>query len=701
MLKNLTILLLIFFSLSLQPSRAQQPSRADSVEVNLLLEQINHLLERNLDSALLLSRQVQARTTSLHHQEGLWETMILQGKTLFQLGQKDTAYFILNQVLQESQQQHNRLITIKSHSSLAYSFENDYNFEAAIKHLLNAERLLNDFDPIDLRFGILNTLGTLHRKMKNYSNALAYFNQLDSNYLYQLNHYQRFTLSMNKGNVYATQRNYSEAEVFFNKAYNEIQTIDSPRDHATITYNLGALYYRQKRYKQAEEYITKSLDANIKLGDQIKIERCYRVIGAINLDQNLYSKAETYFLKALEIAKKNEHKKSILGNYKNLYLNYWERGYKQDNKNDFEQALFYLENYSLLKDSIYQLETAEKILELEKQYETEKKNNQITLLEKENQLKEDQIYIQRTQRNYLIVFTILVVGILAVFIYFYYYYKKVNRLLQLQGQRILSQRNKISTQNEKLQKSIHTQNKLFSIIAHDLRSPLVSISNVSKLIGFYLADNRMDDLKQVTRMMDQKNDQVLELTDNLLSWAKSQTAGLKPFYESVSIREIIEECFDLYISIAESKEIHLSCPTEEDQQLWGDRNMVKTICRNLINNAIKFTPREGSIQVEFRQVENEVTVCVKDSGIGVPKDKQHILFSINRDKVTPGTEGEKSSGLGLTVCQEFVHAMRGTIWVESNLKQGSTFCFKLPSANSCENTSKQERKTQPLIPSIN
>ncbi len=701
MLKNLLFLLLILCSFSLQLTRAQQPSKADSVEVNLLLEQLNHLLERNLDSALLLSKQVQGRAASLHHQEGLWETQIIQGKAFFLMGQKDTAYSILNQVLRESQQQQKRLIQIRASIQLASSFEKDYDFKNAITPLIQAERLLANNDDIDLKFDILNTLGTLHRKMKNYSNALAYFNQLDSSYFYQLTKKQRFMLSMNKGNVYATQRNYSEAEAFFNKAYNEIQTIDSPREHATITYNLGALYYRQKRYKQAEEYITKSLEANIKLGDQLQIERCYRVLGAINLDQDNYKQAEAYFLQALGIARKAQNSKSVLGNYKNLYLNYWHMGYQERSVDHMEKALQYFEKWAHLNDSIYQLETAEKILELEKQYETEKKNNQITLLEKENQLKEDQIYIQRTQRNYLIVFTILVVGILAVFIYFYYYYKKVNRLLQLQGQRILSQRNKISTQNEKLQKSIHTQNKLFSIIAHDLRSPLVSISNVSKLIGFYLADNRMDDLKQVTRMMDQKNDQVLELTDNLLSWAKSQTAGLKPFYESVSIREIIEECFDLYISIAESKEIHLSCPTEEDQQLWGDRNMVKTICRNLINNAIKFTPREGSIQVEFRQIENEVTVCVKDSGIGVPKDKQHILFSINRDKVTPGTEGEKSSGLGLTVCQEFVHAMGGTIWVESNLKQGSTFCFKLPSANSCENTSKQERKTQTLIPSIN
>ena len=103
-----------------------------------------------------------------------------------------------------------------------------------------------------------------------------------------------------------------------------------------------------------------------------------------------------------------------------------------------------------------------------------------------------------------------------------------------------------------MQKSINTQNKLFGIIAHDLRSPLVSIANVSKLIGFYLEDERYDDLEAVAQMMEQKNDQVLELTDNLLNWAKSQSEDLNPFFEKVSFHEIIEECFDLYHPIAQS-----------------------------------------------------------------------------------------------------------------------------------------------------
>ena len=177
--------------------------------------------------------------------------------------------------------------------------------------------------------------------------------------------------------------------------------------------------------------------------------------------------------------------------------------------------------------------------------------------------------------------------------------------------------------------------------------------------------------------MDLKNDQVLELTDNLLSWAKSQNESLHPLFEPISLKEIIEECLDLYQPIAEEKNIGLNYFEQEDVQLWADRNMVKTICRNLVNNAIKFTPRQGTININYTIKDQHIHVCVADSGIGIDKDKLEVLFEMDQQKATPGTDGEKSTGLGLSVCKEFIDAMDGKIWVTSNSGQGSQFCFML------------------------
>ncbi|WP_159519046.1 tetratricopeptide repeat-containing sensor histidine kinase [Sunxiuqinia indica] len=675
MLRQSLLYIILFYGFLGHRVQGHELPKSDRSDRLANLNYLEDLISRDLDSAIIIGNTILEESTV--SDSILVETKILLGGAYYDLGQKDTSYSILNSVLKQAQTTGNRLVEIKTRTQIAFKLKNDYQFEKAIKHLISAERLLQNSDPIDLRFNILNTLAATHRKMKDYSSALNYFTYLEENYYYQLSSEQRRTLFMNKGNVYAVQKNYAKAEELFNKAYEETLTIDRPDSRALITYNLGALYYRQQKFDKSVKYISESLKSYLKIGDQVYIERCYRVLGAIAMDQGKLSEAESYFLKALDIAQRIAQKKSILGNYKNLYLLYWERGLETGELSDLNDALLYMENYRLMNDSLYKVETAEKILELEKQYETEKKNNQITILEKENELKEDEIVLQRTQRNYLLIVMLLVTGILGIFIYFYYYNRRINRLLQLQGKRILNQRNKISKQNKKLESSISTQNKLFSIIAHDLRSPLVSISNVSKLIGFYLHDKRYGELESVAQMMEQKNEQVLDLTDNLLNWAKSKTGQLAPMFEPIHFSEILEDCMDLYQPIAQAKEIHLSYADKEDVVLWSDSNMLKTICRNLINNAIKFTPRGGSIIIDYLKKKKFVVLFVQDSGVGIPKDKIASLFKIDRAKSTSGTEGEKSSGLGLTVCKEFTEAMKGEIWVESEVGEGSRFCVKL------------------------
>ena len=677
MCRLIFLLLFTFSNLIFSQVQAKDMARANQSELDTKLNLLKKLVDRDLDSAILVSKQIMQIPLLNDSATLKWETMLYQGKAYFKKGQKDTAYHVLDQVLAQAQLRENRIYEIKARSQKGICLQEDYQFEEAINHLIQAEKLLENKDPIDLRFDILYALAITHRKMKDYTSALKYFSYLEENYLYQLDTEQRFNLFMGKGNVYAVQREYEKTEALFNKAYHEIQLIDHPTKLASITYNLGALYYRQKRYPEAEEFIQRSLEANLKIGDQVSIERCYRVLGTIQMDQDNYAEAEDYFFKALQIAKAIDHKKSILGNYKNLYLNYWHRGYENKTVEDLDQALNYMDLYQKLNDSLYQTETAEKILELEKQYETEKKNSQITLLEQENLLKEDQLYIQRTQRNFLIIFIVLVCGILGIFIYFYYYHQKVNKLLQLQSKRILSQRNKISIQNKKLQKSVDTQNKLFAIIGHDLRSPLVSISNVAKLIGFYMEDKRYDELEKAALMMEQKNDQVLELTDNLLSWAKSQSDDLKPFFEPVSLKEIVEDCYELYQPIAAAKAIRLIHADTDDLVAWADRNMLKTICRNLINNAIKFTPKGGEIKVSYCLKDKLAELCIQDSGVGIEPERLPILFQLGQDKGTEGTAGEKSSGLGLAVCKEFAIALQGTIRVESQVGEGSRFCVQI------------------------
>ena len=696
MQKFFCAVLYIFCGLYIQESRSQSVVLDDSTAIERMLGELHQLTESNLDSALELSKTIQQKSEKLNYQNGVWEARIEQGMIHNGLGHPDSSLLIINQVLKETQQQNNRLMQIKAHIGLAYTFQQNYNSQSSVDHLIQAEKLLQNEDPFDLRFDILNKLGIIHRLMKDNTSSLKYFNMLENIYFNQLNPRQKFLLFMNKGNVFADQSEYSKTEELFKKAYEEIKTDNSPADHALITYNLGALFYKQKKYVEAKEYITKSLEANLKIGARAKIERCYRVLGSICLDQKDYYRAKNYYNMALEIARSIKNPNSIMGNYNNLYLTYWNLGYYEKNIDDLDKALSYYQKYNQIKDSLYQIETTAKVLELEKQYETEKKNNQIAILEKENQHQEDQILVQRTQRNYLFLIIILVSGILGIFVYFFYYYKKVNKLLRVQRKKILTQKNQIAVQNNKLQKSLNTQNKLFSIIAHDLRSPLASIFNISSLIGFYIEDKNYPALETTKKMMDQKTDQILDLTDNLLNWARSQTESLKPLFIPLSLNEIFKECLDLYRPIASDKDITIDCPEQQDLLIWADRNMVKTICRNLVNNAIKFTRKNGKISVWNQSNDQFALISIKDSGIGIETAKLESLFENSYENISRGTEGEKSTGLGLSVCKEFVDSMHGKIWVESEAGQGSQFTVELLLYNPEIHQSKQ-KQTQKMI----
>ena len=701
MQKILCAVLFIVFGLACKESSSQTNVLNDSTKINRMLEELHQLAESNLDSALELSKTIQQKAAKLNYQEGVWEARIEQGIVLYGLGNPDSSRSVINHVLKETQKQNNRLLQIKAHLGLAQTYQQSYNFQSSIENLIQAEKLLKSEDPFDLRFDILNKLGIVHRLMKDNISSLKYYNILETNYFKNLNTKQKFLLFLNKGNVYADLKEYDKTEEWFKKAYEEIKNYNSPVNQALITYNLGALFYRQKKFTEAKDYISKSLKANLKIGDQAKTERCYRVLGSIYFDRKDYAQAKKYFEIAMGIAKKISNPKAIMSNFDNLYQAYWNIGYYNRNIENLDKALNYYQKYNQIKDSLYQIETTTKILELEKQYETEKKNTQITLLEKENQHKEDQILVQRTQRNQLIIAILLVIGILGIFVYFFYYYKKVNKQLRVQRKRILKQKSQISEQHNKLQKSLNTQNKLFSIIAHDLRSPLASISNISSLIGFYIEDENYAALANTKKMMDQKTDQILDLTDNLLNWARSQTESLQPLFIPLSINEILKDCLQLYNPIALDKGITIDCLMQEDIQIWADRNMAKTICRNLINNAIKFTQKNGQIKVWYESNGRFARISIKDSGIGIEKDKLDSLFEIGHEKTTWGTAGEKSTGLGLSVCKEFVEAMDGKVWVESETGIGSQFTLELLLYNPKIHQSKQTQKTIIPAPLLN
>lgn len=249
-----------------------------------------------------------------------------------------------------------------------------------------------------------------------------------------------------------------------------------------------------------------------------------------------------------------------------------------------------------------------------------------------------------------------------------------NDLLESQTQILIEK-------NDQLKDLNSTKDKLFSIISHDLRSPFNTILGFGELLLSSYSELTDDERKNMISQLYKTSNQTYYLVENMLNWARIQTRNIKYEPKKINLKEFFDWKFDLYEKIAESKGIALQSMLDANIIVYTDVNFLETILRNLINNAIKFTPAGGTIHISADPGPTEVVISVKDSGIGMTKNQIDNLFQINKSINTAGTDGEKGSGLGLILCKEFIEEYKGTISVESAPGKGSTFSFTVP-ANS-------------------
>ena len=236
----------------------------------------------------------------------------------------------------------------------------------------------------------------------------------------------------------------------------------------------------------------------------------------------------------------------------------------------------------------------------------------------------------------------------------------------------------IAKYTEELKQLNQTKDKFFSIIAHDLKNPFITILGFSELL---LSDyNELSDEERIfyIDMMKKSAESSHNLLQNLLQWSRSQSGRIDFNPADISIDSMIQQNIDLLTPTADKKNIRIEFDNSQPMTVFADKDMVDTITRNLISNAIKFTNREGKIVIETSDVGNFVKISVKDTGIGMTEEDRNNLFRLDISKSSSGTEQESGTGLGLIICKEFVEKNNGSIFVESTVGQGSTFHFTLP-----------------------
>ncbi|ETR74006.1 MAG: Response regulator receiver sensor signal transduction histidine kinase [Candidatus Magnetoglobus multicellularis str. Araruama] len=230
---------------------------------------------------------------------------------------------------------------------------------------------------------------------------------------------------------------------------------------------------------------------------------------------------------------------------------------------------------------------------------------------------------------------------------------------------------------EQLIQTIATKDKIFSIIAHDIKNPLGAIFSTCDLL---IDQFNIFDMTKILSFIKNIKISVVNLTkllENLLDWARAQSGNLKNRPESIQLSQIIQDTFLLLDQQAKPKRIQLLSTVDDSITIYIDSNIISTVLRNIISNAIKYTPHEGQITVQSKTIDQHEEICISDTGTGITPERIKTLFQITETSM-PGTDGETGTGLGLVICKEFIEKSNGRIWVESEVGKGSHFKFTVP-----------------------
>ena len=235
----------------------------------------------------------------------------------------------------------------------------------------------------------------------------------------------------------------------------------------------------------------------------------------------------------------------------------------------------------------------------------------------------------------------------------------------------------IQRQKEELAELNNLKSKLFSVISHDLRTPLYGLRNLFRSVEQY--DLPAEEIKVLIPDVVKDLHYTTDLMENLLQWAKSQMKGESLSPQLIDMNKLIHDVQQIVRLQAENKQVYLKTKAEKPIYIYADKEMIEVVLRNLISNAIKFTPKEGEVVIDVKEEDELIEVLVRDTGTGMSEEAKNKLFG-DEHFTTKGTSNESGTGLGLMICKEFLKKNGGDIHVESELGKGSTFAFTLPRA---------------------
>ncbi|MDY0348029.1 MAG: tetratricopeptide repeat protein [Tenuifilaceae bacterium] len=581
----------------------------------------------------------------------------------------------------------------------------------ALKNYLNSLKIRQEENLVtDMSRSLIN-IGVTYRQLKSHQNALKYFNQalsitsddadpIGKSYIYihlgntymdinnpteAIKSYKEALAYRKKiGNerlisqamrslavAYAENNQFAKANSLLHNALAIAQQKNDTKSQADIYNELGNLSLKEDKLRQAIDYFEK---ASVIYEDNSNLDRrglCIRKIGETQIKLKEYTKAINSLNLALKLAKATENIKLKELTLLALYEYYDQIGQPTE-------ALSYYKMHVATRDILNKQVQEEAIwqasldLELNKKAEEIKQiESEVESLRTEAQLKTLQLEQQALLRNFLIVISIFILIIAIGSVYGYVTIRRKNTTLYEANE-------KLAQSEGELKKLVQTKDKLFSIIAHDLRSPFTALVGLTEVLTNDSGRMNQEERNEFSGVIHSSSTKLLSLIDNLLHWSRSQTGKIKLNPQRANLYNLTTEVISVLELQATPKSIDIKNEIPESIHINADYNTMSTVMRNLISNAIKFTETNGKVVITASQSSKGTKLSVADSGIGISPENQEKLFKIEHSYSTEGTSNEKGTGLGLIVCKEFVEQNNGNITVTSELNVGTTFNITFP-----------------------
>jgi len=427
--------------------------------------------------------------------------------------------------------------------------------------------------------------------------------------------------------------------------------------------NLATVHLHSDEYESALAYYDTTYRLHERTGNEFGIAEVELGRGLVYIEQGKYDLAMQSIERSLALAKQsNARTLEIKGYYTLSGLFELEKDYKN--------SLLYFKQFKQLEDSLFSHDMQEKLLRDQIRFETEDKDSEIAALNQERSLKDDTIKKQEFVRNILVVVMALSAILLATV------YRSGQRRRQI-NTLLLRHQQEMETRSEELERLNQVKDKFFSIISHDLRSPINALAGLLDLLDKGAV--RPEELSKHIHELKSRFNHTRTLLNNLLDWTLLQMDKLNLQPSRMDLHKMVEENIQLLGSIP-NKQIKMHNQVAPNTLAYADSNTVNLVLRNLMTNAIKFTNDGGDVVISAEPRGPEWLITVQDNGVGMNDDVLKILFDKTAPYTTRGTANEKGTGLGLILCKEFVEKNGGKIFVESQQGKGSKFSFTLPKA---------------------